>query len=44
MVDMKARKISTLIKISKLPYILEEVTEIEQQKCVLKTVQGDLTN
>lgn len=26
MVDMKARKIATIIKISRLPYILEEVT------------------
>ena len=43
MVDMKARKIATLIKLSKLPYTLEEVTENEPQKYVLKTYNGDLT-
>lgn len=42
MVDMKARKIATMIKISKLPYHLEEVTEIESRPYVLRTYQGEL--
>lgn len=42
MVDIKARKVVTLIKFSKLPYSLEEVTETEPRPYVLRTYQGEL--
>ena len=41
---MKARKIATLIKFSKLPYTLEEVTEPESRPYTFRTNQGELFN
>ena len=42
MADMKARKIATLIKITNLPYGLQEVTDPDAQRYLLRTSQGDL--
>jgi len=42
MADMKARKMAALIRISNLPYNLEEVTDPDSQRYVLRTTQGDL--
>jgi len=42
MADMKARKIVTLIRFSKLSYLLEEVTEAEAKPYLLRTTQGEL--
>jgi hypothetical protein len=42
MADMKARKIVTLIRFSKLNYSLEEVTEPEAKPYLLRTSQGEL--
>jgi len=43
MADMKALKIVTLIKFSKLNYSLEEVSESEAKPFLLRTPQGELT-
>ena len=40
MAEMKARKIVTLIKFSKLNYSLEEVSESEAKPFLLRTPQG----
>ena len=44
MTDMKALKILTLIKFSKLPYIVEELTEVQSRPLVLRTGQGELSD
>ena len=41
---MKARKMAALIRISNLPYNLEEVTDPDAQRYVLRTTQGDLNS
>lgn len=43
MAEMKARKMVTLIKFSKLNYLLEEVSETEGRPFLLRTPQGELT-
>lgn len=41
---MKARKMVTLIKFSKLNYFLEEVTDAEAKPFLLRTPQGELSD
>jgi hypothetical protein len=42
MAEMKARKMVTLIKFSKLSYFLEEITDAESKPFLLRTPQGEL--
>jgi hypothetical protein len=44
MAEMKARKIVTLIKFSKLNYLVEEVTDTEAKPFLLRSPQGELTD
>lgn len=42
MAEMKARKMVTLIKFSKMNYFLEEITDAESKPFLLRTPQGEL--